>query len=75
MKLVEDLWGGIAEDRKGLPVTPEQKAELDRRLKAYEVDKNRGRLAADVLADVHRRVTRQEPPMTALGRILRVRRQ
>jgi putative addiction module component (TIGR02574 family) len=56
MKLVEDLWDSIAEDRKALPVTPEQKAELDRRLKAYEVDKNRGRLAADVLADVRRRL-------------------
>lgn len=56
MKLVEDLWDSIAEDRKTIPVTPEQKAELDRRLKAYEVDKNRGRLAADVLADVRRRL-------------------
>ena len=56
IKLVEDLWDSIAEDRKALPVTPEQKAELDRRLKAYEVDKNRGRLAADVLADVRRRL-------------------
>jgi putative addiction module component (TIGR02574 family) len=56
MKLVEDLWDSIAEDRRALPVTTEQKAELDRRLKAYEVDKNRGRLAADVLADVRRRL-------------------
>jgi putative addiction module component (TIGR02574 family) len=56
IKLVEDLWDSIAEDRKALPVTQEQKAELDRRLKAYEVDKNRGRLAADVLADVRRRL-------------------
>ncbi len=56
MKLVEDLWDSIAEDRKALPVTPEQKAELERRLKAYEVDKNRGRLATDVLADVRRRL-------------------
>jgi putative addiction module component (TIGR02574 family) len=56
MKLVEDLWDSIAEDRKALPATPEQKAELDRRLKAYEVDKNHGRLAADVLADVRHRL-------------------
>ena len=56
IKLVEDLWDSIAEDRKALPVTPEQKAELERRLKAYEVDKNRGRLATDVLADVRRRL-------------------
>ncbi len=56
MKLVEDLWDSVAEDRKALPVTPEQKAEIERRLKAYEVDKNRGRLATDVLADVRRRL-------------------
>lgn len=56
IKLVEDLWDSIAEDRRVLPVTPEQKAELDRRLRAYEVDKNRGRPAADALADVRRRL-------------------
>ncbi len=56
IKLVEDLWDSIAEDRKALPVTPEQKTELDRRLAAYELDKNRGRPAADVLADVRRRL-------------------
>jgi putative addiction module component (TIGR02574 family) len=56
IKLVEDLWDSIAEDRKALPVTREQKAELDRRLEAYEIDKNRGRPAADVLADVRRRL-------------------
>ena len=56
IKLVQDLWDSIAEDRKALPVTPEQRAELDRRLAAYEVDKNRGRPAADVLADVRRRL-------------------
>jgi putative addiction module component (TIGR02574 family) len=56
IKLVEDLWDSIAEDRKALPVTLEQRAELDRRLAAYEVDKDRGRPAADVLADVRRRL-------------------
>lgn len=56
IKLVEDLWDSIAEDRKALPVTPEQRAELDRRLAAYETDKNRGRPAADALADVRRRL-------------------
>ncbi len=54
IKLVEDLWDSIAEDRKALPITPEQRAELDRRLAAYEIDKNRGRPAADALADVRR---------------------
>jgi putative addiction module component (TIGR02574 family) len=28
IKLVEDLWDSIAADRKALPITPEQQAEL-----------------------------------------------
>jgi putative addiction module component (TIGR02574 family) len=56
IKLVEDLWDSIAADRKALPVTAEQKAELDRRLDAYELDQNSGRLASDVVADVRRRL-------------------
>lgn len=56
IKLVEDLWDSIASDQKALPVTPEQKAELDHRLDAYEMDKNPGRLAADVIADLRRRL-------------------
>jgi len=56
MLLVENLWDSTAEDRKALPFTPEQRAELDRRLRAYELDKNRGRPAADVLAEVRCRL-------------------
>lgn len=56
IKLVEDLWDSIAADQKALPVTAEQKAELDRRLDAYELDQNSGRLASDVVADVRRRL-------------------
>jgi len=55
-KSVEELWGSIAADRNVLPVTPEQRAELDRRLNAYEIDHNRGRTAADVLDAVRRRL-------------------
>lgn len=58
IKLVEDLWDSIAEDRKALPVTPEQRVEIDGRLAAYELDKNRGRPAVDVLADIRRRLRR-----------------
>ena len=54
IKLIEDLWDSIAADRKALSITPEQQVELDHRLKAYEVDKSRGRTAADVLIDVRR---------------------
>ncbi len=56
LKLVEDLWDSIAADQHALPLTNEQKAELDRRLDAYEVDKNRGRPAADVVADIRRKL-------------------
>ncbi len=56
IKLVEDLWDSIAADRQALRLTPGQKAELDRRLNAYEIDKNRGRLASDALADIYRKL-------------------
>jgi putative addiction module component (TIGR02574 family) len=54
IKLVEDLWDSIAADQQALPLTTEQRAELDRRLDAYEADKNRGRLADEVIADIRR---------------------
>ena len=53
IKLVEDLWDSIAADQQILPLTAEQRDELDRRLDAYETDKNHGRLAADTVADIH----------------------
>jgi putative addiction module component (TIGR02574 family) len=56
IKLVEDLWDSIAADQHALALTPDQKAELDRRLDAYEIDKNRGRLAADTIVDIRRRL-------------------
>lgn len=37
-------------------ITDEQKAMLDLRLDAYEVDKNRGRLADDVVADIRHKL-------------------
>ena len=55
IKLVEDLWDSIAADQKALPLTPAQRTELDKRLDAYELDKNAGRLASEVLADIRRR--------------------
>lgn len=56
IKLVEDLWDSIAADQQALRLTVEQKAELDRRLDAYEIDKNRGRLAADAVANVRHKL-------------------
>ncbi|RLA06265.1 MAG: addiction module protein [Gammaproteobacteria bacterium] len=56
IKLVEELWDSIATDQKALPLTVEQKAELDNRLDAYEADGNRGRLAAESITDIRRKL-------------------
>ena len=56
LQLVEDLWDSIAADQKALPLTPAQRAELDRRLDSYELDRNAGRLASEVLADTRKRI-------------------
>ena len=56
IRIVEDLWDSIANDQKSLSLTAEQRNELDRRLDAYEVDNNRGRLATDAVADIRRKL-------------------
>jgi putative addiction module component (TIGR02574 family) len=56
IKLVEDLWDSIASDQQALALTTEQRAELDRRLDAYEFDKNRGQLATDSITSIRRRL-------------------
>jgi putative addiction module component (TIGR02574 family) len=56
IKLVEELWDGIVCDQKALPFTDEKKAELDRRLDAYEADGNRGRLATESVTDIRRKL-------------------
>ncbi len=56
IRVVEDLWDSIAVDQKALPLTATQKAELDRRLDAYEIDQNIGRLATVAVADILRKI-------------------
>lgn len=56
IRLVEELWDSIAADQKVLPLTNEQKAELDRRLDAYETDGNRGRLANEAVTEIRRKL-------------------
>ena len=56
IRIVEDLWDSIAADQEALRLTAEQKALLDKRLDAYEADGNHGRLAADVVADIRRKL-------------------
>ena len=52
IQLVEDLWESIAADQSSLPLTDEQKGELDKRLRAFEIDRNPGRLASDASKDI-----------------------
>ena len=56
IRLVEDLWDSIAADQVVLPTTDEQRAELDRRLDAYESDGIKGRVASEVIADIRKRL-------------------
>ena len=52
IKLVEDLWDSIAADQEALPLTEAQKAELEKRLTAFELDGDMGRSAKDVIAEI-----------------------
>lgn len=56
IRLVEELWDSIALDQNALPLTPEQRAELDLRLAAYEADGDTGRPAEDVIAEIRKRL-------------------
>lgn len=56
IQLVEDLWDSIAVDQESLPLTEDQRAELDRRLDSYEVDGDTGRSAGIALADIRKRL-------------------
>lgn len=42
IQLVEDIWDSIATVPDSVSLTDEQKAELDRRIKAYEANPNEG---------------------------------
>jgi putative addiction module component (TIGR02574 family) len=56
IRLVEDLWDSIAAEQHNLPLTPEQRAELDRRLDSYAADGDRGQPASEVIADIRKRL-------------------
>jgi len=42
IQLAQDIWDSIAEVPDSIPLTDEQKAELDRRLDAYHKDPSAG---------------------------------
>ncbi len=56
LRLVEELWDSIAADQHAVPLTDEQRTELDRRLDAYEADRQPGRPADEVLAEIRKRL-------------------
>ncbi len=56
IRLVEDIWDSIAADQAALPLTDEQKEELDRRLNSYESDGLKGRLANEAIAGIRKRL-------------------
>lgn len=56
IQLVEDLWDSIAEEIAVLPVTKEQKDELDARLEAYTLDGNKGREPKLVFAEIRNKL-------------------
>jgi putative addiction module component (TIGR02574 family) len=56
IQLVEDLWDSIAAEQMVLPMTDEQREELDRRLDAYESDRIKGRLAGEAIKDIRKKL-------------------
>lgn len=56
IRLVEDLWDSIASDQNALPLTQDQKNELDKRLDAYEQSKDPGRPMSEVLSEIRSKI-------------------
>lgn len=56
LHLVEELWDSIAADQDALALSEAQRQELNRRLDAYELDRDPGRPAEDVVADIRKRL-------------------
>ncbi len=56
LRLVEKIWDSIAADQHASLLTDAQRAELDRRLDAWEADGHAGRVAEETLADIMKRL-------------------
>ncbi len=56
IRLVEDLWDSIASDQSLLSLTSAQKAELDKRLDAYETTKDPGHPMDEVISGIRERL-------------------
>lgn len=64
LQLVGDIWDSIAEDASTapevLPLTPEQTAEVDRRLAAYDADPSTGVPMDEVFERIRAQFRRSE---------------
>lgn len=56
LQIVGELWDSIAEDASALELTPEQQAELNRRLDDLEKNPAEGRPWEEVRADIQKRL-------------------
>ena len=58
IRLVEDLWDSIAADQNALPLTQDQRLELDRRLDRFDDDDDAGATqpAAEAIARIRKRL-------------------
>lgn len=55
LALLDELWDSVATSASATPpLTPEQLAELDRRLDALDASGDRGRPVAEVMAEIRR---------------------
>jgi putative addiction module component (TIGR02574 family) len=56
LQLLEDIWDRLSQRPASLPLSPEQRDELDRRLDAFEEDVRAGRLLGRPWAEVRERL-------------------
>jgi putative addiction module component (TIGR02574 family) len=56
IRLVEDIWDSIANDQSALDLSKGQRAELDKRLYAFEEDREIGREASEVISEIRNRL-------------------
>jgi putative addiction module component (TIGR02574 family) len=56
LRLLEDIWDRLSQNPANLPLSPEQRDELDRRLDAFEEDVRAGRPLGRPWAEVRERL-------------------
>lgn len=57
--LAQDLWDSVAEDADAWDLTPQQRRELDRRIKSYRARKEEDKSIGASWEQVKRRIRRQ----------------